>query len=137
MNRAVSLKKKKDQTKENKQGADAQGGGSRIAQAYESGPMDLDLIPDKDVGSRGPSKTSKANDRSRSKLNDSNDSSNEKPKDKTYSYVRSKRQVQTILKDKFDLGAAQLETDNMNLVKRLNGHLLELDKLNEEKRTMS
>lgn len=136
MNRAVSLKKKKDQTKENK-GADAQGGGSRTGHAYESGPIELDLIPDKDVGSRGPSRISKANDRSRSKLNDSNDSSNEKPKDKTYSYVRSKRQVQTILKDKFDMGAAQLETDNMNLVKRLNGHLLELDKLNEEKRKMS
>lgn len=68
---------------------------------------------------------------------DSNDSSEAKPKEKTYSYVRSKRQVQTLIKDKFDMDAGQLETDNMNLVKRLNAHLLELDKMNEEKRRMS
>ena len=50
---------------------------------------------------------------------DSNDSSEAKPKEKTYSYVRSKRQVQTLIKDKFDMDAGQLETDNMNLVKRI------------------
>lgn len=51
--------------------------------------------------------------------------------------MRSQRQVQSMIKDQFDLDAQRIETDKLLLVKRLNEHLLQLDKLNEEKRTLS
>lgn len=55
----------------------------------------------------------------------------------TYSYARSKRAVEFRLKDGFDQGVADIENDKFKLVKRLNEHLIELDGMNEEKRSLS
>ena len=61
----------------------------------------------------------------------------EKQKADTYSYHRSQRAVEMRIKDGFDEGVNEIENDKFALIKRLNEHLLELDKMNEEKRTLS
>lgn len=47
MNRAASLKKQKQQTKENKPSGEKSATKAKIR---DSGPIDLDFIPDKDIG---------------------------------------------------------------------------------------
>ena len=55
----------------------------------------------------------------------------------TYSYIRSQRAVEMRLKDGFDQGVSDIEHEKLQLIKKLNENLLELDKMNEEKRSLS
>ena len=80
---------------------------TKNAEANEG--IDLDLIPEKEE---------------------------EKPVDK-YSYTRSQRAVEMRVTDELTLGAIEMKSGSMDLVKRLNGHIAELDSLNAEKRTLS
>ena len=55
---------------------------------------------------------------------------------KTYSYLRSKNQVLNIVRDNFDINQQEKETEKMQIIRQLNDYLIQLDRLNEEKRLM-
>ena len=56
---------------------------------------------------------------------------------KTYSYLRSNNQVLNIVRDNFEINQQEMETEKMQIVRKLNDYLIQLDKLNEDKRLMS
>ena len=56
---------------------------------------------------------------------------------KTYSYLRSNNQVLNIVRDNFEINQQEMETEKMQIVRKLNDYQIQLDKLNEDKRLMS
>ena len=42
-----------------------------------------------------------------------------------------------IVRDNFEINQQEMETEKMEIVRKLNDYLIQLDKLNEEKRLMS
>jgi hypothetical protein len=45
--------------------------------------------------------------------------------------------VLNIVRDNFEINQQEMETEKMEIVRKLNDYLIQLDKLNEEKRLMS
>ena len=59
------------------------------------------------------------------------------PKSDVYSYERSNRAVEFRIQEKFEEDLSSCKNDKFQLIKKMNEKMIELDKLNEDKRTLS